>query len=83
MPKDEKVAYAHTSRSVMLQKVEKHQMNITVWGNVLDYDGNTKVTTADLVTTKLLLNRVLGTHEVKSITMCMHNYYLETTLKGK
>ena len=56
---------------------------MTIGGNLLDYDGNTKTPTADLITLKLLLNSVLSTPEAKFMTIDIKNFYLETKLKNK
>ena len=49
----------------------------------LDYHGNTKVLTADLITMKLLLNSILSTPKAKFITINIKNLYLEIELEKK
>ena len=56
---------------------------MTIGRNLLDYDGNTKAPTADLVTIKLLLNSALSTPEAKFLTIDIINFYLEIELKNK
>ena len=56
---------------------------MTIGGNLLDYDGNTRAPTVDLVTMKLLLNSVLSTPGTKFMTIDIKNFYLETKLKDK
>ena len=56
---------------------------MTIRGNQLDYEGNTKTSTANLITMKLLLNSVLSTPNAKFMTVDIKNFYLETKLKDK
>ena len=56
---------------------------MTIGGNLLDYDSNTKTPTADLITLKLLLNSILSTPQAKFMTIDIKNFYLETKLKNK
>ena len=56
---------------------------MTIGGNLLDYDGNTKTPTADLITMKILLNSVISTSKAKFLTIDIKNFYLEIKLKDK
>ena len=65
------------------QKKETHRTRMTIGRNLLDYEGNTKTPTADLITMKLLLNSVLSTPGAKFMTFDVKNLCLETKLKHK
>ena len=54
---------------------------MTIGGNVLDYNGNTKVLIVDLITIKLLLNSILSILGGKFMTIDIKNFYLEIDLK--
>ena len=56
---------------------------MTISGNLLDYNSNTKTLTANLITIKLLLNSVLSTPNAKFMTINIKNFYLEIKLKDK
>ena len=56
---------------------------MTISGNLLDYNGNTKIPTTNLITMKLLLNSILTTLNAKFMTINFKNFYLETKLKDK
>ena len=56
---------------------------MTIEGNLLDYDGNTKTPIADLITMKILLNSVISTSKAKFLTIDIKNFYLEIKLKDK
>ena len=83
IPKHKKIAYARIVCSIRPQKKEPYRTRMTIGGNLLDYDGNTRAPTADLVTMKLLLNSVLSTPGAKFMTIDIKNFYLETKLKDK
>ena len=63
--------------------MEIHYIHISIGGNLLNYNGNTKALTIDLVTMKLLLNSVLSTLGAKFMTIDIKIFYLETDLKDK
>ena len=83
IPKHKKIAYARIVCSIRPQKKEPYRTRMTIGGNLLDYAGNTKAPTADLVTMKLLLNSVLSTPGARFMTIDIKNFYLETKLKDK
>jgi hypothetical protein len=53
---------------------------MTVGGNLIDYPGNVTTCTADIATTKLLLNSVISTPNAKHMTMDVKDFYLNTPL---
>ena len=83
IPKGQKIAHSRIACNIRPQKKETHRTRMTIGGNLLDYEGNTKTPTADLITLKLLINSVLSTPQAKFMTTDMKNFYLETALKKK
>jgi len=82
IPKGQKIAYAHIICNIRPQKKETYHTCMTIGRNLLDYNGNTKTLTADLITLKLLLNSVLSIPKAKFMTIDIKNFYLETKLKN-
>ena len=56
---------------------------MTIGGDILDYEGNTKVPTTELTTMKLLLKNMLRYPGCKFITIGIENVYLKTEMKEK
>ena len=83
IPKGHKIAYARIACTIRPQKNETHRTRMTIGRNLLDYQGNTKTPTANLIIMKLLLNSILSTPSAKFVTIDIKNFYLETKLKNK
>ena len=83
MHKSKKTSCARIVCTIRPQKTEAHCTRMTIGRNVLYYDGITKTTTSDLITTKLLLNSVVSTLNAKFMTIDIKNFYLETVLTDK
>ena len=52
-----------------------------VGGDRINYPGDVATKTADITTTKLLLNSVVSTPNAKFMTLDVKNFYLNTPLK--
>ena len=63
--------------TIRFQKVEAHRTRMTMGGNILDYEGKTKIPTYNLIKMKLLLNSVLSTLGAKLTTIDIKNFYLK------
>ena len=61
-------------------KEEQHRTRLTVGGNLLDYEGDASTPTSDLITTKIHLNSVISTKNVKFTTTDIKNFYLNKLL---
>ena len=83
IPKNKKIAHVHIICTMHPQKTEIHRTRMTIRGNILDYDGNTKAPIADLITMKLLLNSILSVLGAKFMSINIKNFYLEMELKEK
>ena len=80
IPKDRTVTYARIVVDYRPQKEDPNRVRITVGGNLIDYPGELITRTADLTTTKIMLNSVLSTPNAKYVTADVKNFYLETPL---
>ena len=79
-PKDRTVTYARICVNYRPQKEDPNQVRITVGGNLINYSGELTTRTADLTTTKIMLNSVLSTPNAKYVTADVKNFYLKTPL---
>jgi hypothetical protein len=78
IPKNRKITYGKLFCDFKPNKHENHRVRLTVGGDRLDYSGNTKTSTADITTFKILINSTLSTQEAKKMIMDIINYYLCT-----
>ena len=62
-------------------KAEKHRTRLTVGGGRINYPEDCGTATADLLTVKLLLNRVISTPNAKCMTLDIKNFYLNTPME--
>ena len=62
------------------QKVNPNRVRLTVGGTNIEYGEDCGTPTADMTTTKILLNSVLSTKEAKFMTLDIKNMYLQTNL---
>ena len=61
VPAGRTVTYGITVDEIIPQKAETHRTRLTVGGNLINFPGDVTIPTADLITTKLILNSVLST----------------------
>ena len=61
-------------------KPDKKITRLTVFGDRIKYPGNCGTPMDDLITVKLLLNRLISTLGEKSMTLDIKNIYLDTHL---
>jgi hypothetical protein len=80
IPKDRKITYSKLVCDYKPNKTEKHQVRLTVGGDILDYNGGKATSTADIKTFKILINSTLSTKDAKLMMMDIKNYYLVTPL---
>ena len=62
-------------------KEEKERVRLTVGSDWINYPGDVSTPMADLLTVKLMLNRVISTRHVRWMIMDIKNFYLNTPLK--
>ena len=80
IPPGRTATYACTVCEHRPQKAEQDRTRITVGGNLITYPGDVSTRTADLTTTKILLNAVVSDDNAEFMTMDIRNYYLGTPL---
>ena len=62
-------------------KKDKYRTRITIGGNLINYPGDCRTPTADLLTVKLFLNSVISTPNAKFMTLDLKDFYLMTPMK--
>ncbi len=73
--------YANPVMDYRPQKDDPHCIRITAGGNLIDYDGNASVCTADLDTAKLHWNSVISTENARYMCLDIKNFYLTAALE--
>jgi hypothetical protein len=73
--------YANPVVNYRLQKYDPHQIQITVGGNLINYNGDASVCTADLNTAKLHWNRVVSMENLRYMCLDIKNIYLTAALE--
>jgi hypothetical protein len=63
------------------QKEDPHQKRITARGDLVTYDGELSIRTADINTAKLHSNSVISTPNAKYMCLDIKNFYLTAALK--
>ena len=74
------ITYGRIVCDVRDHKEEKNQTKLTVGGDIINYPDDCGTPTADLLTFKLLLNRVISTKNAKFVTLDIKNFYLNAPL---
>ena len=80
IPSNRTVTYARIVINHHLQKEDPHHVYITVGGNLIDYLFELTACTADMVSSKILWNSVIGTKDAHFAGADIKNMYLETPL---
>jgi hypothetical protein len=80
LPPDRMVTYARFCCDYRPQKSEPYRCRITIGGDRTDYMGEVSTKTADLTTTKCLLNIVVSKPRGKFMTADVKNFYLSTPM---
>jgi hypothetical protein len=80
VPTGRKVTYGRIVVGIRPEKKETHRTRLTVGGNLINYPGNVSTPTADLTTTKVLLNSTVSTPGARLMTTDIKNFYLNTPL---
>jgi hypothetical protein len=66
--------------TIVLKKYKPHCSQLTIGGNRITYAGNKSTSTADLVTTKLLINSTILTPNTIFYSIDLANFYLMTLM---
>ncbi len=81
MPCHKRAMYSCICCNYHPQKDEPHCTRLTIGGNRITYAGNTSTPTANLVTSKLLVNSTISTPNAKFYGMDLSNFYLMMPMK--
>ena len=80
LPKDRKATYVRVVTADRPRKEETKRARMTVGGDQIDYPGEVSTKTADILTTKILLNKVISTPGAKFMGMDLKDFYLSNNL---
>ncbi len=80
IPSGRTVTYGRIVVEIRPQKEETHRTRLTVGGNLIDYPGDVSTPTADLTTTKVLINSTISTPGARFMTADVKKFYLGTPL---
>ena len=80
VPHNKKVTYGQIVAPLRPYKEENQCMQLTVGGNILDYDGYESTPTPYLTTTKVFINRIISTNKARMATTDIENFYLNNYL---
>eukprot|EP00804_Cyclotella_cryptica_P015214 CCRYP_000732-RA/>CCRYP_000732-RA protein AED:0.36 eAED:0.36 QI:0/0/0/1/0/0/2/0/501 len=67
-------------RDVTYEKDDPHQVRLTVGGNRIHFPGDCSTPTADMLTTKILLNSIISTQGARFMTIDIKDFYLNTPM---
>jgi hypothetical protein len=73
--------YANPVVDFRPQKDDPHRIRITAGGNLIHYEGNASVRTADIDTAKIHWNSVVSTPNAKYMCLDIKNFYLTAALE--
>jgi hypothetical protein len=80
VPTNKRPTYGRIVCNFRPQKKDQNRTHLTVVGNQINYPGNKSTPTADLTTTKLLINSTLSTPKVVFLGINLANFYINTPL---
>jgi hypothetical protein len=80
VPKHKRATYGRIVCNVRPQKDEIYCTQLTVDGNLINFPGNKRTPTADLLTTKLLINSTISTPGAVFLGIDLANFYLNTPM---
>jgi hypothetical protein len=80
VPKGRKVTYLRVVSAMRPEKDKPYRVRWTVGGDKIDYPFDVSTKTADLTTTKLLLNSVVSTPNAQFLTADLKDFYLGTPM---
>eukprot|EP00804_Cyclotella_cryptica_P008990 CCRYP_003099-RA/>CCRYP_003099-RA protein AED:0.27 eAED:0.27 QI:0/-1/0/1/-1/1/1/0/583 len=74
------VTYGRIVANYRPEKEDPYRIRLTVGGNRITYPGDCGTPTADMLTTKILLNRVICTKGARFMTIDIKDFYLNTPM---
>jgi hypothetical protein len=79
-PNDRKITYSKIVCDCKPHKKEKEPVRLTVGGDRLDYSGDAATSTADITTSKILINNTLSAKNAAMMMMDIKDYYITNPL---
>ena len=80
MPRDKKATYIRIVADYREQKADPYRVRCTVGGNLIDFPGDKSTRSADLITSKCLLNNIISTPGVRAACLDIKDFYLNNPL---
>ena len=80
VPAGRTVTYGIIVSKIRPQKSETHRTRLTVGGNLINFPGDVKRPTSDLITAKLIFNSVLSTKNAKFMCADIANFYFNNPM---
>eukprot|EP00804_Cyclotella_cryptica_P006740 CCRYP_015699-RA/>CCRYP_015699-RA protein AED:0.48 eAED:0.59 QI:0/0/0/0.33/0/0.66/3/0/297 len=74
------VTYGRICANFRPEKEDPYRIHLTVGANRITYPGNCGTPTADMLTTKVLLNSVISTKGARFMTIDIRDFYLNTPM---
>ena len=81
VPGGGRATYTRIAVDYQPQKSDPNRVRLTVGGDRVDYPWDVSTPTADLITTKLLLNSTISTKGAKFMTADINFFYLNTPME--
>jgi hypothetical protein len=76
-----KATYIHIVVGIPPKKAKPNRLRYTGGGNLIEYSGNVSTSTADITTTKVVINSVLSTPPATCSCFEISNFYLNMPIK--
>eukprot|EP00804_Cyclotella_cryptica_P015967 CCRYP_004129-RA/>CCRYP_004129-RA protein AED:0.18 eAED:0.18 QI:0/0/0/1/0/0/2/0/948 len=74
------VTYGRICANFRPEKEDPHRIRLTVGGNNIHFPGDCGTPTADMLTTKILLNSIISTQGARFMTIDIKDFYLNTLM---
>eukprot|EP00804_Cyclotella_cryptica_P029607 CCRYP_017301-RA/>CCRYP_017301-RA protein AED:0.20 eAED:0.20 QI:0/0/0/1/0.2/0.16/6/0/602 len=74
------VTYGRICANFRPEKDDPHRVRLTVGGNRIHFPGDCGTPTADMLTTKILLNSIISTQGARFMTIDIKDFYLNTPM---
>eukprot|EP00804_Cyclotella_cryptica_P002702 CCRYP_009617-RA/>CCRYP_009617-RA protein AED:0.39 eAED:0.39 QI:0/0/0/1/1/1/2/0/572 len=74
------VTYGRICANFCPEKEDPHRIRLTVGGNNIHFPGDCGTPTADMLTTKILLNSIISTQGARFMTIDIKDFYLNTPM---
>ena len=80
VPVGKTLTYGRIVSEIRPQKAETHHIRLNAGGDLINFPGNVKTTTSDIIPAKLIFNSVLSTKNEKFMCTGISNFYLNNPM---